>query len=115
MLPYIDMVSISTSARAAMTYAERTASALNEFILTRQEESQVAESDRAIVVTTVHPRGASVYRSRPKTMPIVVFLAVMFATVALAFILDNARQRRSGGLETEGSAEIQDVERRRSA
>ena len=39
------------------------------------------------------PRGANVYRARPKTMPLVVFLAVMFATIGLAFVLENTRPR----------------------
>jgi hypothetical protein len=117
LLPFIDVVSIATAPRAAMTYAERTARALNAFILQRQRAANVPDSDRAIVVTTVHPRGASVYRSRPKTMPIVVFLAVMFATVGLAFILDNARRRPpdSGEGDVGARTELHGAEQRRSA
>ena len=35
------------------------------------------------------PRRAEIFRPRSKTMPIVIFLAVMFATVGLAFLLEN--------------------------
>ena len=74
-------------------YADRTARALNLYISDRQRANKVKPSDRAIVQTIEHPHGASVFRARPKTMPIVVFLAVMFATIGLAFILENARPR----------------------
>jgi hypothetical protein len=93
LLPYIDVTSISTSAQDAMKYAERSADALNAYIRDQQRANHVPVSDRAIVETVVHPRAANVnvYRSRPKTMPLVVFFAVMFATIGLAFVLENAR------------------------
>ncbi len=93
LLPYIDVTSISTSAKGAMTYAERSADALNAYIREQQRLNHVPVSDRAIVQKVVHPHGANVYRSRPKTLPLVVFFAVMFATIGLAFVLENARPR----------------------
>jgi hypothetical protein len=91
LLPYIDVTSISTSAVGATKYAERSADALNAYIRAQQRTNHVPVSDRAIVATVVHPRGANVYRPRPKTIPLVVFFAVMFATLGLAFVLENAR------------------------
>lgn len=93
LLPFIDVVAIGKSKRGTIEYADRTARALNLYISDRQRANEVKSSDRAVVQTIEHPHGASVYRARPKTMPIVVFLAVMFATIGLAFILENARPR----------------------
>ncbi len=45
----------------------------------------------------MRPRGAEIFRPRSKTMPIVIFLAVMFATVGLAFLLENLRPRARPG------------------
>jgi hypothetical protein len=114
LLPYIDVLSIATTPQAAIRYSERTAAALSDYILARQKANHVAPSDRAVVQTMVHPRGADVYRSRPKTMAIVVFLAVMFATIGLAFVLENARPRRRDSQDADSSTG-QDTQRRRSA
>jgi hypothetical protein len=93
LLPFIDVLAVGKSKRGTILYADRTARALNLYISDRQRTNNVKPSDRAIVQTIEHPHGASVFRARPKTMPIVVFLAVMFATIGLAFILENARPR----------------------
>jgi hypothetical protein len=114
LLPYIDVTSISTSAQGAMEYAERSADALNTYILAQQRANEVPESDRAIVQTVVHPEGANVYRPRPKTMPLVVFFAVMFATIGLAFVLENTRPRKRDE-DPEQRLDIQQATARRSA
>jgi len=122
LLPYIDVVSISKSPRDAIKYAERTAHALSAHILQQQRADHVASADRVVVKTLIHPHGASVFRPRSKTLPIVVFLAMMFATVSLAFILENARPRlreldsgtAPGATGTQSTA-ADDSERRRSA
>jgi hypothetical protein len=114
LLPYIDVTSISTSAQGAMTYAERSADALNTYILAQQRANDVPASDRALVETVVHPRGANVYRPRPKTMPLVVFFAVMFATIGLAFVLENTRPRMREE-DPERRPEIRQASARRSA
>jgi hypothetical protein len=117
LLPYIDVESIAESAPDAVKYAERTAGALSAYILREQLANGVAPDDRVVVQTSVHPHGANVFRPRSKTLPIVVFLAVMFATVSLAFILENMRPRLreldSGNAAQPNAA--RDAERRRSA
>ena len=45
----------------------------------------------------MRPRGAEIFQPRSKTMPIVIFLAVMFATVGLAFLLENLRPPCAAG------------------
>jgi hypothetical protein len=92
-LPYIDLVSISTSAEGAMKYVDASVRALSAYLLQQQRANHVEAADRVIIEPIIRPDGASVFRPRPKTMPIVVFLAVMFATVGLAFVLENARPR----------------------
>ena len=79
--------------RAARSVAERTAHALSAHILRTAARGRRRAARPRVVQTLVHPHGASVFRARSKTLPIVVFLAVMFATVSLAFMLENARPR----------------------
>jgi hypothetical protein len=114
-LPYIDILSISTTAEGAIKYADASVRALGAYLLALQRSNNVEAADRVIIEPIVVPEGASVYRPRPKTMPIVVFLAVMFAIVGLAFVLENARPR-ARRLDPESRSELPKPEQhRRSA
>lgn len=92
-LPMIDLTALSTSRVGAIRLAERAADALTRYIQKEQQASEVPTADRAVITPVVRARRATLYRPRPKTMPIVVFLAVMFTTVGLAFLLENLRPR----------------------
>ena len=50
-----------------------------------------------VLEQVLRPRNAEIFQPRSKTMPIVIFLAVMFATVGLAFLLENLRPRARPG------------------
>lgn len=91
LLPLIDLTVISTSPQRAIALAERSVKALQTYLETRQRKNGVPNSDRAVVQELVQPKGAKLFRPRAKTMPIVVFGAVLFLTIALAFILENVR------------------------
>jgi hypothetical protein len=92
-LPYMDILAIATSAEGALKYADASVRALSAYLLAEQRASNVATADRVIIEPIVRSEEAKVFRPRPKTLPIVIFLAVMFATVGLAFVLENARPR----------------------
>jgi hypothetical protein len=93
LLPLIDLAAISTTPQQAMALVQRGARALNTYIAAEQRTNNVPDADRVVVQTIVEPRGARLFQPRSKTMPIVIFLAVMFAIVALAFLLENLRPR----------------------
>ena len=90
-LPLIDVIAIATSPQRAMKLAVRGASAFETYLTEQQRINDVPTDDRVVVQQVERPRGAEIYRPRSKTMPIVIFLAVMFATVGLAFLLENVR------------------------
>lgn len=114
LLPLIDLMAISDSPRAAVDLAIRSATALNMFISRQQAANNVPASDRVVVQTIVQPRQVHLFQPRSKTMAIVVFLAVMFAAVGLAFILENTRPRRRD-LSQPTESEIGGTEQRRTA
>jgi hypothetical protein len=93
LLPLIDLTAISTTPQDAIVLADKGVRALQTYLESRQKANGVPEADRAVVQQLVEPRGARLFRPRAKTMPIVVFAAVMFATIALAFLLENMRPR----------------------
>ena len=93
LLPLIDLTAISTSPSAAVRLADRNADALDAYVESQQKANNVPVSDRVVVRTIVVPRQPQVFEPRSKTMAIVVFLAVLAATVAVAFTLENLRPR----------------------
>jgi hypothetical protein len=95
-LPMIDMMAIATSPTGAMELAARSAAALQTYIAEQQRASDVPLADRAVMVPVVRPVRAELFQPRSKTMSIVVFLAVMFITVATAFLLENLRPSAVG-------------------
>lgn len=94
-LPLIDVTAVSTSPLSAIQLAKRNATALGAYVRLQQRENSVPTTDRVVVEPIMSPRRATVYQPRSKTIPIVVFLAVMFGTCGLAFLLENVRPRPS--------------------
>ena len=93
LLPLIDLTAISTSPQAATGLASRGVDALQTYLEEEQRTNGVPASDRVVLQEVTRPTSAHVFQPRSKTMPAVIFLAVMFATVALVFVLENFRPR----------------------
>ena len=109
MLPLIDLTAISDTPRGAMALASRTAQALETHVREQQAANEVPPADRVVIEEVMRPKGALVYQPRSKTMPIVVFLAVMLATSGIAFLLENVRPQRR---QPDKAAGIRERERR---
>jgi hypothetical protein len=115
-LPLIDVLAIATSPLGAVELAQRTASALTIYLRRQQEVNDVPTEDRVVVQQLVRPKAPKIFQPRSKTMPLVVFFAVMLATVGLAFLLENLRPRvREFTEAAEAESEFQGPARRRSA
>jgi hypothetical protein len=94
LLPLIDLTAIAESPQKAIALAKRSADALENYVERQQQTNDVPATDRVIIQEVVSPKKVHVYRPRSKTMPVVVFLGVMFAAIGLAFLLENLRPRR---------------------
>jgi capsular polysaccharide biosynthesis protein len=115
-LPMIDLTAISTTPRGAIHLAQRSSNALTTYIRDKQRASNVPATDRAMIVPVVRPAKVVLFRPRSKTMPIVVFLAVAFVTVGLAFVLENLRPVvRETDLKTHADFEGAKPTKRRTA
>jgi hypothetical protein len=114
MLPLIDITAISTSPLAAIRLSLRSARALERYVAGQQSSNNVPTTDRVIVQEILNPKQAHIYQPRSKTMPIVIFLAVLFATVGLAFLLENLRPR-ARRLDETAETDLPDAARRRTA
>jgi len=110
----LPMVALSADAaspaRAAALVNSRIA-AFQSYLVAQQSKANLSESKRVVVQVLLggDPATAIVISGKKKTLPIVVFLAVMIAVTGLAFMLENMRPRvrpveRPGAIITRRSA-----------
>jgi hypothetical protein len=99
-LPFIDLTAVADTPRGAIALARRSADALESYIRDQQKANNVPDTDRVVIQDVLEPKKVTVFQPRSKTMSIVIFLAVMFATVGLAFLLENLRPRPPASGET---------------
>jgi hypothetical protein len=112
-LPLIDLMAIASSPRGAIELAQRGSHALETYLRTQQQANDVPPTDSVVLQELLSPRKAKIFAPRSKTMPIVIFLAVMFGTIALAFLLENLRPRtRQLGEPRPAEPEFQSTARR---
>jgi uncharacterized membrane protein affecting hemolysin expression len=96
-LPLIDIVAIASTPLQAIKLSLRSTTAFQTYLTQQQRVNKVPDTDRVLVETVERPRGAKIFQARSKTMPVVIFLAVMFGIVGLAFLLENLRPRARPG------------------
>ena len=109
-LPFLDLTAISNSPSAAFALSGRLSKALRTYIQIQQQASGIPPSGR-VPVTEVKRNAPVVSQPRSKTLPILIFLAVMLAFVGLAFILENASARERELDETEPDREDESPDR----
>jgi hypothetical protein len=114
MLPLIELTGISTSPQGAVSLARRSSSALSSYLQEQQRANGVPRADRVVLEQVLQARKAEIYQPRSKTMPIGIFLAVVFATAGLAFLLENLRPRNRDPGE-QASTDLPGAAQRRTA
>jgi hypothetical protein len=93
LLPLIDLTGLAPSPREAIATAGAGVSALQSYLEEEQRTNGVPPSDRVVLEVLVQPTTAEVFQPRSKTMPAVIFFAVLVATIGLVFLLENLRPR----------------------
>lgn len=93
MLPLVDVTAVATSPGRARRLAVRAATALQTYIAEEQRANGVPRADRVVVEAVTTSKPPRIFQPRSTTLPMVILLAVLFATVATAFLLENIRPR----------------------
>ena len=115
-LPLISIAGISGSRDDAQALSERTTSALVTYLADQQDENAIPLRDRVRDPGRQpgrHPEGA--LDGKSYTLPIVVFLAVLLAVVAICLVLANLfpegrkRKAKDDGMAGDGDAGANDV------
>jgi hypothetical protein len=92
-LPMVNIFGIASTPGDAQNAADCATKEFLGYMQDRQIASQIPERLR-VKITVIRSAGANppqLIIPRKKTLPIVVFMAMLFATIGLAFILENAR------------------------
>jgi hypothetical protein len=92
-LPIVQIAGIADSPTASLHLSRSAADALRTYIELQQSHAGIAPSERVELDVVNKAGGTKVFAARKKTLPIVVFLTVLLATIALAFGLENLRPR----------------------
>jgi hypothetical protein len=92
-LPLISVAGLSDTQQHATDLVRRATSAFRAYLAAQQAASNIAPADRVVLSTVNRPGRTKLLADRSKTLPIVVFLTVALATIAICFILENLRPR----------------------
>lgn len=92
-LPVLDVDGFGASAPDAMRASQRGAADFIAYFKQQQRLNKVAPANRVQLQVLNRALGANVVVKRKKTLPLVIFVAVMTAALGLAFILENLRPR----------------------
>jgi hypothetical protein len=102
-LPFLTFYALAPSQAGAVKIARDVSNSFLSYVAQNQASQRIPSSQRVLlqVVTPATYSQAQVAVGRKKTVPIIIFLAVMIATIGLAYILENLRPRwRTGSVHS---------------
>jgi hypothetical protein len=92
-LPLLAITADASSPGRAVALARRAANAFEGFITDQQDAANIKPANRVQLLVVNHPKQAVLVTGRKKTLPAVIFLTILTATLGLAFVLENLRPR----------------------
>jgi hypothetical protein len=92
-LPILGIAGIAPTSSKAMELANRAARVFQRYIDQTQGAAGIPESRRVVLQMINRAPPAELAQGHKKTVPMLVFMMVMAATLGLAFILENLRPR----------------------
>lgn len=92
-LPTITTFGHAATPSAAKKLVSQGTAAFIRYVTVNQREASIPQSQRILLSVVNAPQTPQIIVPRRKTLPIVVFLAVLTATIALAFVLENLSPR----------------------
>jgi hypothetical protein len=92
-LPVVSITADAYSLIGSINLANSAASALRTYLEQQQAANKIPDAQRIELRPMNMAYAPRLLEPRSKTMPIVVFIAIMFATISIAFLLENLRPR----------------------
>lgn len=88
-LPFVAIDGYATSPAGAVRVARRISEAFQIYLKRNQVAAGIAPRLRVLVETSSRANEATLANGRRLTIPVVLFLTILIATIGLAFILEN--------------------------
>jgi hypothetical protein len=92
-LPFVKVAGIAPTREQSLIVTDRATRALLAYIHQEQAANAIPDSDRVSVQLIQSPGQSGVLTGRSKTVPIMVFVAVLTLMMAIVLTLDNIRPR----------------------
>ena len=97
-LPFVQLTATAPSRSAASRLAVAATSVLTQYVEQQQNSAGIAASDRVLLAPVQNGESARLISQQKITTPLLVFVAIVCATLGLAFVLENARPRTAVAL-----------------
>jgi hypothetical protein len=94
-LPFVAIDGYGSTPKTAIEVANRVSNAFRTYVAQNQRTQNVPTQQRVILAVIKDATSASVFKSRHFTVPIIVFLVTIIATLGFAFLLENLRPRQA--------------------
>ena len=92
-LPIISIAGIAGSKQASLELTGRVTDALVAYIRSQQAENGISDNNRVVVQVIKQPGQSTVLSGRSKTVPVMVFIAMLTLVIAVVLVLENLRPR----------------------
>lgn len=97
-LPFIEMTATAPTETDAVTLAERASKVLENYVAAQQQAAGIAPADRVLLQMVQNGRPATLVKGHSTTIPMLVFVAVLAASIWLAFLKENADPKTAAKL-----------------
>jgi len=91
--PLLAIEGLGTSPTIAMRYARAAGDSFRTYIDNAENAAKIPTAQRVIISVLNSPAKPMIAVPRKKTLPMVVFIAVLAATLAFVFVLENLKPR----------------------
>jgi hypothetical protein len=92
-LPLLQLQATAPTKREAVDLAHRATRAFTSYLVHRQQAAAIGPGERVVVQPLSSGDDAKRISGRGKTVPILIFLAVMVGVAGLLFVLENVRPK----------------------
>jgi hypothetical protein len=91
LLPLLQIDATAPSKARAIALANRASTSFRTWLAQQQATAEIPDTERVVVEPISHADNAKRVGGSGKTLPVIVFLAVLAATIGVIFVLENMR------------------------
>jgi capsular polysaccharide biosynthesis protein len=115
LLPLLQIEATAPSKARAMALANRASTSFRTWLAQQQATAEIPPAERVVVEPISRADTAQRVGGSGKTLPVIVFLAVLAATIGVIFVLENLRAGNAAdAADTDDPARLSDWARRLS-